>query len=79
MAGIEERLAKGTRYLCSDSMTIADIAVASLFFRLVYNDSYENCHIMQAVVNKYPKVVAWMEVMKKDFEEALKSGLQSAR
>ena len=79
LAGLEERLAKGTRYLCSDNMTIADIAVGSLFFSMVYNDSYENCHIMQAVVNKYPKVVAWMEIMKNDFEETLKNGLQSAR
>ena len=75
LAGLEERLSKGTRYLCSDHMTIADIAVGSLFFRMVYNDSYEYCHIMQAVVNKYPKVFAWMLVMKKDFEETLKTGL----
>ena len=56
-------------------MTIADIAVGSLMFRLVHNDSYENCHIMQAVVSKYPKVCAWVDVLKVDFEEVLKNGL----
>ena len=80
LSGLEDQLSKkGTRYLTGDQMTIADIAVGSFMFRMVYNNSYENCHIMQAVVSKYPKTVAWATNLKKDFEEILRDGLQSAR
>ena len=30
------------KYLVSEHMTLADIAVASNFFKLAYNDLYEN-------------------------------------
>ncbi len=49
------------KYLVSEQMSLADIAVASHFFKLAYNDLYENQHIMQAVMSKYTKANAWAE------------------
>ena len=49
-------------------MTMADIAMAAMFFQRIYEDDFEHCHILQAVVNKYPKVQAYMNTLLADFK-----------
>ena len=60
------------KYLLGNEMTLADIVVASTFIKVVYNDEYENCDILQCVVNKSPKTLQWITMMLsifKDFTE----------
>lgn len=49
-------------------MTMADIAMASTFFQHIYNDDYQYCHIMQTVVEKFPKVTAYINTLLADFK-----------
>ena len=74
MAFLEARLDKfGGPFLLGEELTLADIFVAShIFFRGIYNDMYENCHILQAVVNQNPKVKAWNEKMLDIFGDYMK-------
>ena len=50
-------------------MTLADIVIGSTFFKLAYNEGYDNQHIMQAVMAKYKRLSAWAERMYDDFKE----------
>ena len=66
-----------TRYLAGNSITMADIGFASIVFKLVTNENYENCHIMQAVLGKFPKLVQYVEVIKVDFQDYLNYQIKS--
>ena len=57
-----------TKYMVSNNLTMADIFFASLMFMMTYNDDYEHCHILQAVVQKYPKVQAYVNTLLSDFK-----------
>ena len=59
----------GKKYLVGDSMTMADILFASFLMKLPYNPRYENQHIVEAVIRKYPKLMALSEdlLVKFDF------------
>ena len=59
-------------------MTLADISISSLFYLLAYNDAYDNQHIMQAVMAKYPRLTVWAEQMHDDFAEFFKTQPQVA-
>jgi glutathione S-transferase len=39
------------RYLVSDSITIADIAIVGFMLALPYNETKEHCHILQACID----------------------------
>lgn len=56
------------KYLVGDCMTMADILFASFLFKLPYNPMYENQHIVEAVIRKYPKVMALSESLMVDFD-----------
>ena len=47
-------------------MTLADITMATFFVKWAHDD-YEFSHIIQVIVNKYPKCKLWVEIMFKDF------------
>ena len=71
---MEAKLTKtGKKYFVTDHMTLADIIVFSNLMKLCYNDNYANCHILQAIVENYPKVKAWAEVMKSDMADFIKN------
>ena len=47
---------------------MADIYVAAILFQYPYNECYEKCHILQAVVERYPKVTAYCSQLLNDFK-----------
>ena len=51
-----------------DQITLADISIASYFYLAIYNDQHEMCHILQAIVERYPRVVGYAGRMLKDFK-----------
>ena len=72
---LDEKLKEngGHKYLLSDEMTLADIIVGSYFLKLCYNDMYDNQHICQAVLSKFPKVNEWAERIGSDFGDFFKA------
>ena len=58
----------GKRYLFGSQLTLADISVASWFYLAVYNDEHEMCHILQSIVERYPRVAGYTATMLKDFK-----------
>ena len=67
LAKLEAKLGS-TKYLVSNNLTMADIHFASIVFQKTYNDDYEHCHILQAVVQKFPKVQAYVNTLLADFK-----------
>ena len=62
LAKLEARFEKnGQKFLLADHMTLGDIAVGALLFKTAYNENYDNCHILQAVISKdkFPKTYQW--------------------
>jgi len=58
---------KGHKYLLSNYMTLADIYLAGLFFAFPYDETEEHCHIMQSVVEKFPKVQQYVQTLLNEF------------
>jgi len=56
-----------TKYMVSDHISMADIALISFVLIKVYNSEFEHCHILQAVVDQYPKSKAYFEKMLNEF------------
>ena len=54
---------QGGKFICGKTMSIADFNTYSVFFKVVTNDKFEHNLICQAIVDKYPKVKAWHELM----------------
>ena len=59
---------KGKKFLLTDYITLADIHLGWLFFQLIYNEDLEYCHIMQAVVEQYPKTLTWIQLLLAEFK-----------
>ncbi len=55
--------------MLGDSITLADIVIGSMFFKLAYNEGYENQHIMQAVMAKYKRLSEWAERIYAEFKD----------
>ena len=66
---LEGKLDHTHKYLLSDNLTMADISVASSFFQHVYNNDYDYCHILEAIVLKYPKVTAYLKKLQVDLKD----------
>ena len=49
--------------MAANYMTIADLTCSAPFFRLTHNKLYENSHILEVVIDKYPNVKTWMKEM----------------
>jgi hypothetical protein len=65
---IDEILAKhNKKYLFTNSMTIADISLVTYFYLGVYNDEFSLCHILQSVIERYPRVAAYLSRCMQDF------------
>ena len=58
-------------------MTLADIAFASLALRLPYNEEYPNCHIIQAIIQKYPRTRDYCDMLNETFKEWKETALKS--
>ena len=67
----------GTKYLCANHITAADISFGAFLIKFPYNDKYDYQHIIQAVFLDYPKVKAVAEQLKNDFSFYIKDGLKS--
>ena len=61
----------GGKYLFGDSFTTADCSIGSIFLKLVWNDHFEHNLILQAVVNKSPKIKAYAETIRDDFKDMI--------
>jgi len=66
----------GTKYLCANNITLADIILGAFFLKLPYNDSYPNQHILQAIMENYPKTKALAENLRAEFDDFAKSTLK---
>mmetsp|Transcript_24742 Transcript_24742/g.38524 ORF Transcript_24742/g.38524 Transcript_24742/m.38524 type:complete len:130 (-) Transcript_24742:27-416(-) len=69
----------GMKFLAGDSMTLADLCFASFLLRLPYNDEYPNCHILQAIVQKFPRTRDYCESLVEEFKQWKESALKSER
>lgn len=59
---VEDRLtANGKKYFVSDQMTMADIAFLGKMYLSTLDDGFDYCHILQSVVQKFPKTWALVE------------------
>ena len=66
LAKIEAKLEKyGKKFLFADNITLGDLALASMLLKTAYNDNYDNCHILQAVISKekFPKTHQWCQTI----------------
>ena len=70
---LEDGLNQTNGYLVTDYVTLADLYVFALVYKVAYNDSYDNPHIIQAVMAKYSKLCDWGERMRSEFEEFFKT------
>ena len=52
-------------------MTLADISAAHVMWKVSHNELFEHSLILQAIVSKYPKVVAFQAHMRTIFKEFL--------
>ena len=80
LAKTEARFEKyGHKFLLADHMTLGDISVAGLLLKTVYNDNYENCHILQAVISKdkYPKTYQWCQMITQIFKSFQEKTVQA--
>ena len=80
LAKLEARFEKhGKNFLLADHMTLGDIAVASLLMKTLYNDNYDNCHILQAVISKdkFPKTNQWCNMIAPIFKSFRASTVQA--
>ena len=68
---LEDTLAANGPYICGKEMTIADCSTAAVFFKTSHNDAYEHSLILASIVNKYPKVKAWVEMMGGHMKETI--------
>ena len=59
----------GGKYICGKSMTVADISTFSIMFKTCSNDKFEHNLICLAIVEKYPKVKAWLALMEETFKD----------
>lgn len=76
---IEDRLTKSqTKYMFTNTMTLADICFAAFLIQFPYNDAYDYQHIVQAVFLDYPKTKALAEQLKGDFGFYMKDMVKSA-
>ena len=50
-----------TKWLAGTNITRADFACGSHIVRMAYNPTYENKHIVETVIGKYPMTKAWAE------------------
>jgi len=64
--------------LCANHITLADIIFGALLVKLPYNDNYANQHILQAIMEDYPKTKALGETLRADFDDYIKNGLKAA-
>ena len=60
-------------YLLGKSVTLADLVISANFFKLSHDDTYENCHILESVIDQYPKVKAWIGKLHAQFASYLKA------
>jgi len=61
---LENKIKDGSPYLCSNSITLADLVMFSHFWKIIFNPKAETpIDQIKEVVNKYPKVTIWMEKM----------------
>ena len=63
--------ASGGPYFFGSKMTIADCAVGANLYRLAGNESYEHYLILRVIVDQYPKVKAFLELLLKDFGDVM--------
>ena len=64
LAKLEAKLSESKGpFLLGKSLTLIDLVLSADFFKLSHDDAYENCHILEAVIEQYPKVKAWIGKM----------------
>jgi len=62
LSNMEKHLAsRKVKWLAGNNITLADFNVGAHVMRLAYNPRYENKHIVQTVIAKYPLSKAWAE------------------
>ena len=59
--------------MVSDSITLADIAVASHLFKFSYNQAFEHSLIFEVLIKDYELVNDWLLRMKEQFDGFLQT------
>ncbi len=65
----------GFKFLAGDAMTPADTCLAAFLPRLPYNDEYANFHILQAIIQKFPRTRDSCEGLVEEFKQWKESAL----
>ena len=60
MSTLESMMGKH-KFIVSDEISMADIALTALSLIHIYNPEFAHCHILQAVVDQFPKCKAYFE------------------
>lgn len=74
LAKLEAKIAEhGGSFLVGKKLTLADLVLGSAFFATSHSESFENSHILESVLDQYPKVKSWINDLHKQFASFLKA------
>jgi glutathione S-transferase len=63
-----EKRITNSKFIVSDQLTMADFVYAARFFMFAWNDEFELCHILQSIVERYPKVKKYVDTLLATFK-----------
>jgi (4S)-4-hydroxy-5-phosphonooxypentane-2,3-dione isomerase len=74
LAKLEAKITEhGGSFLLGKKLTLADLVLGSDFFATSHSESFENSHILESVLDQYPKVKSWINDLHKQFATFLKA------
>jgi len=74
LAKLEAKITEnGGSFLLGKKLTLADLVLGSDFFATSHSESFENSHILESVLDQYPKVKSWIKDLHKQFTTFLKA------
>jgi glutathione S-transferase len=72
LAKLDDLLAKSNgKYLFGDQLTVADCSIGSHMLKIAHNPIYDNSLILREIVDQYPRVKAWFDLIVSEFGHLL--------